>query len=609
MDHVHLKRKLESLDGRGYKAYKQIRGAYSFHRFTLFIDYVQGDPYAAPSRLRVRVPREASGFPPALSEGRARRVALEDYLARAFRAAIRKHVKGRRGSGRSGMVDIDSGGQEILERTAALVTDEFVELRFVVGLPAAGRRCLGREAQAILGGEVPVLVEESLSHGSLDAGSVKAHVEAAEDQQALRELLAESGLVAFVADGAVLPRESGVSDLPLGRGRVVEFRAPAELRVEFDLPNRGRVGGMGIPEGVTLVTGGGYHGKSTLLKALERGVYDHVPGDGRELVVTRADAVKIRAEDGRRVEKVDISPLIADLPFDADTTAFSTENASGSTSQAANIVEALEVGSRLLLIDEDTSATNFMIRDEMMQRLIAKEKEPITPFIDQVDTLYREHGVSTVLVMGGSGDYFEVADTVIAMENYQPKVVTQQAREIVASHPGRRRREGGGRFGALVERCPRPGCIDPARGRKEKVSVRGTKTIVFGSETVDVGLVEQLVDESQARAIAEMARHAVRAGYVDGDTSMRELLARVLADVEQGGLDVISPHIAQGAPTGAHPGDFALPRGFELAAMLNRLRSLRIEQRRPAAGTPCTAAGHAPGTRCAAGSPGRSPPG
>lgn len=569
MDAADLKQKLRRLDGQGYKAYREIAGSYRFGRFTLFIDYVQGDPFAAPSRLRARVDQEAAAFPASLYAGPVRRVALEDFIARGFAQAIIRIVKGRRGTGKSGVIEIDSGAQEILQRTAAVAQAGFVEVRFAAGLPASGRRCLGPAAEAMLLDEVPRLVDAALFYQALDPQAAAAHVEAAEDQEWLRGRLQDMGLVAFVADGAVLPRASGISDLPLTNNRVVKAASPVGLRVQVALPNRGRITGMGVPEGVTLVVGGGYHGKSTLLHALQRGVYNHVPGDGRDLVVTRADAFKIRAEDGRRVEQVNISPFISNLPFGVDTTCFSTDNGSGSTSQAANIVEALEMSCRLLLVDEDTSATNFMIRDELMQQLIAKEKEPITPFIDQVRNLGKEYGVSTILVMGGSGDYFEVADTVIAMENYLPREVTAQARSIAGSRPQARAAEAGGHFGPLTARAPLATGIDPERGGKERISAKGLGTLVFGRQTVDLAQVEQLVDISQTRAIGDMVSYALRNGYFDGATSLAAVLAKVFADIEAHGLDVIA----------LFPGcDYALPRPLEAAAMLNRLRSFSARQ-------------------------------
>ena len=234
-----------------------------------------------------------------------------------------------------------------------------------------------------------------------------------------------------------------------------------------------------FPRVLTLIVGGGYHGKSTLLQAIERGVYNHIYGDGREWVVTDPTAVKIRAEDGRRIENVDISSFIHNPPLNKNTEEFSTENASGSTSQAANIVEAVEAGTQLILFDEDTSATNFMIRDERMQRLVSNEKEPITPFIDRVRELYEDHNISTIMVMGGSGDYFEVADTVIMMDNYLPEDVTMDAKKIKEELPINRMQEVEFKF-RFKERYPLPESIKPYKGRKIKLDVRGKSTILLG---------------------------------------------------------------------------------------------------------------------------------
>ena len=564
-----LRRTLQRIDGRGYKAYKDIEGQYDFGPYRLAIDHTQGDPFAAPSRVRVLVPLRETGFAPDLWSRKPREVAFRDYLARAFHQAIRRHVKGRRGSGKSGLVEIDRGGQEILERTSVLIRDGWLEVRFVVGLPAAGRTVLGREAQAIFFEEIPRVVGGALFARSLDEGALRRHVEVAEDQEALRDMLRELKLVAFVAEGAVLPRRSGVDDRPLTQG-VVPVEVPFELEVTVELPNRGPVRGMGIPEGVTLIVGGGFHGKSTLLKALERGVYNHIPGDGREYVVTDHGAVKIRAEDGRYIEQVDISPFIAGLPFGKDTCSFSTENASGSTSQAANIMEALEVGARVLLIDEDTSATNFMIRDERMQALVAKEKEPITPFVDKVRKLYTDLGVSTVLVMGGSGDYFEVASTVIMMDNYRPRCVTERAKEIARRYTSRRRDEGGETFGRVTPRAPLPESFDPSRGRREvKIEAKGLHHILYGTTSIDLSALEQLVDQSQTRALGAMIhRYATR--YADGNRTLREGLELLMKEVEEGGLDCLLPHKV---------GNLAMPRVFELAGAINRMRTLKVRQR------------------------------
>ena len=567
-DRQTLRQLLYDLDNRGYKAYKDIRGRYDFSQFTLSIDRVQGDPFAAPSNLRVFISHEGAGFPRSAFRNSVRSLAFCDYLTRQFsRAAM--EASEHRGSGNSGKIQMVRVGQEVLWRTAMSISEQGIEARFTVGLPARGRRILGDAAAGLLCEDIPRIVKSSLIYqnwsGETIAGLQK-QLETVEDGEALRSQLRDLGLVAFVADGAILPRRSGVDKRGLHRDGI-PFRAPESLRVTLDTSNSGKMTGMGIPAGVTLIVGGGYHGKSTLLRAIELGVYAHVPGDGREYVVSDRAAVKVRAEDGRGVTGVDISPFISDLPQGLDTTKFSTTNASGSTSQAANMMEALEVGARLLLVDEDTSATNFTIRDRRMQALIAKESEPITPLIDKVRQLYTDYGVSTLLVMGGSGDYFEVADTVIAMNRFVPEEVTQQAREIAEKYPTERQIEGGDHFGQISARVPLAASLDPSRGRKSvQVKVRDTNEIVFGEEAIDLACVEQLVETGQVKAIAEAMVYA-KEYYLDGRRSLAEALAEVIADVDIDGLDVL---------TRFPEGNLVEFRIFELAAALNRLRSLQL---------------------------------
>jgi len=562
-----LKNILNRIDGKGYKAYKDIEGSFDFGPFALHIDHVQGDPFAAPSRLRFHVPLSRAGFPGSLFERRIRRIAFQDFIARRFEAVQKRLAKGHRGTGKSGLISIDSGKQEILERSSVSIDAQGVEVRFTVGLPAEGRRILGREAMAIFFQEIPQIGEQCLFYQYYNPAEVKMHVEVAEDQEALQRQLDEKGLVAFVQDMSILPRGSGVDDRSL-RQNVVPFYYPPELEVEISVPNRGRIKGMGIPKGVTLVVGGGFHGKTTLLNAIERGVYPHIPGDGREYVATLPSAVKIRAEDGRSIEKVDISPFINHLPQGRDTGRFSTENASGSTSQAANIIEALEMGAKLLLIDEDTSATNFMVRDERMQELVTKDKEPITPFVDKVKQLYRDLGVSTILVMGGSGDYFDVADTVIMMDNYQPRCVTKKAKEIALRHVNKRTDEGGPTFGKITLRQPLSQSFDASRGRREaKIDAKGMRTILYGSTTIDLSYLEQLVDPSQTRAIGLMI-HYYSEHYLEGTQNLREGLTKVVDDIYEKGFDTLLPYKA---------GNLAMPRIYELTGAINRMRTLKIK--------------------------------
>ena len=561
---------LRGIDGKGYKAYRQIKGVYRFEKFSLSVDHVQADPFATPSRLSVQVPSLETGFPLELYSTKPRRIALGDFLARAFNAAIGKTARQKRGTGRSGLFFIDAGAQEVLERNSVMINEPFLEARFGVGLPAAGRRILGFQAEEMLFEELPAIVDQALFYKSLPAEALRQHVVVVEDQEALRSQLQERELTTFVGNGSILPRRSGVDDRPLvaqGEEMVVSFQSSPDLEVELFRPNSGPIRGMGIPKGVTLIVGGGFHGKSTFLRAVERGIYNHVPGDGREWTVSIDSAVKIRAEDGRYVEKVDISPFITNLPYGKDTTVFSTANASGSTSQAANIMEALEMGGELLLIDEDTSATNFILRDARMQTLVAREKEPITPFVDKVRQLFDDYGVSTILVMGGAGDYFDVADRIIMMDEYRPLHVTKAAKKIVETLPTKRRAEGGSRFGQLPNRRPVVQSFDASRGKRDvKIDAKGLKTLLFGTTAIDLSALEQLVDLSQTRAIGE-AIFYYASHYASKGLSLREGLQLLMADLDKGGLCVLTPFKA---------GNLARPRIFEIAFAINRMRSLRI---------------------------------
>ncbi len=560
-----LRKDLCALEGRAYKAYKAIKGQYAFSEFTLKIDYVQGDPFSSPSRLRIEMPQTIALFPDFLLRTAIRRIALADYLTRQFdREAGR--VSKRSGTGNSGLIAIDRPAQEVLERTSASINAERVELRFSVGLPARGRSILGNEAAQIINDKLPAIVEKTLKFSELNQADVQSFVETIDDAEAIRSQLRDRHLVAFIADGAVLPRKSGIDPHPL-KSEAIPFRHPPSLRHTFERPNHGPITGMGIPHGVTLIVGGGYHGKSTLLRAIECGVYNHMSGDGREFVITDPDAVKIRAEDQRAVSGVDITPFINNLPQDRSTRVFSTENASGSTSQAANIIEALELGATAILIDEDTAATNFMIRDHRMQELISKDKEPITPFIDKVRSLYQDHGVSTILVIGGSGDYFDTADTVIAMDHFIPSDVTQAAREIADQYRSKRRPEGGGNFGTKQKRMPISESLDPSsRKREVYLKAHDINTIAFGDEKIDLSALEQLVEKSQTRAIAHALLYA-KNRYMKDKASLTEIADCIMKDIAARGLDAL---------TKEKFGDLAYFRRFEWAAALNRLRSLKV---------------------------------
>lgn len=551
---------IHRLDGRNYGSYKSIIGDWDFGAFSLGIDRIQADPYAPPSSLRVTAQPQKLGLPAELIATPEQRIAVADFLTRSFERNIGRFA-------RPSTIQITRPGQEILRRSACTVTEESIELRFQVHMPARGRTIMGHTAAEIFDRDIPDTVMETLDFAHEDAApylqQLREHVAAYEDSCVLRQILTERGWLAFVADGAVLPRRSGISQLPLSEA--VAFESPETLRHTVTLPHAGEVTGMVIEPGITVIVGGGYHGKSTLLGALQRGVYAHIPGDGRELVATTPSAMKIRAADGRAVTGVDVSPFINHLPGGADTTSFSTENASGSTSQAAAIIEAAELGAKLLLIDEDTSATNLLIRDARMRELVHADKEPITPLVDRIGALAHSRGVSTVIVMGGSGDYLDVADRVLMLDTYRCLDVTEAARAVVANNPRERSDESD--FPTTTPRVPLPSTRRPDR---PKTKAMGVDKIQLDKQQVDIVDIEQIVEPGQTEAIAWGLR-GILEKLADGEASIADLTARVAELISADGLDALTQFGARQWP--AH---VAEPRAIDLGAALNRFRNLQL---------------------------------
>lgn len=554
----YLKEILRRIEGRPYPAYKDTRGTYAFGPFLLSIDHVQGDPFAAPSDVSVLV--KDPGFPAEILRTRQTRIAAEDRILRFFGQALHRQSRPGKGSGKSGKLSVTRPGQEILERTSChLYEDGSVRVRFNIGFPANGRRILARELERILFVTLPTVVNESLIYKNYTPKMKEELQETwqlAMDQTAIRDQLKVLDLAAFVADGSILPRESGVSQKPMQEA--VAFAAPESLAVEVETPFRGRIRGLGIRKGVTLIAGGGYHGKSTLLEALERGVYDHIAGDGRELVITDETAVKSRAEDGRSVQDVNISGFITNLPNGKDTVAFSTEDASGSTSQAAGLAEAIEAGTKTLLMDEDTSAANFMIRDNLMQEVVHGDQEPIIPFMDRVRELYEKDGISTILVAGSSGAFFSKADTVIQMDQYVPLDITEKAKNAAKAYVFREK-ENLQPFDCRSVRIPHR----VKESERSKVRSRGMDTISVDRQDIDMRYVEQLVDPEQLAAIGQLLKLANRE-IVDDSRTLTEV------------VDVLEDRMNAGALDETVRGHGARPRKQEILAAINRQRFQKI---------------------------------
>jgi len=565
-----LQKKITPLDGKDYGAYQALIGSYDFDQFTLVIEQIPKDPFAPPHTgiYRVQFPLVDTVIDAGMIDSKTADIACRDFYARQFFFHSHNMAGKRRGPGYSGIITINEPGQAILERSSVLIHDQTLEVRCFVGLPASGRKIKAKLAIKMLLEELPDIVRLSLHRDHTDANQLLSHIHTAIDAEYLRATLPAMGLLAFIADGAMLPRESGTSDRPLVSDSIVPFKTPASLKTDIDLPYAGTITGMGIPQGITLLAGGGYHGKSTLLQAIEMGVYNHIVGDGREQCISLSEAIKIRSYSGRHVVKTDISPFIRNLPFGADTRAFSTENASGSTSQASNIIEAMEMGAQVLLMDEDTCATNFMIRDMYMQKLVKKSDEPITSYIDKVRQLYVENNISTILALGGVGDYFEVADRVIQMINYEPQDVSAQARDIIHSYPTNRIREDVDYPIQPRARIPVAASIDPiSEYKKLRLYTTEVHSLHLGRNKIDLTDLEQLIELSQTKAIGYAMLYARQ--YMDGTGTMKQVIDRVMADIEENGLDILSEKIS---------GHFAQFRAFELAFAMNRMRSFSVDQ-------------------------------
>lgn len=560
-----LRNRLRQIDHRGYPAYKDLRGSYQFEGYIFSIDHVQGDPFAAPSRVSVHIGGAQTGFAGSLFDTPEKKTAFADFLLRGFAGRLREYSFKARGSGKSGLMACSVPGQEVLPRTACEVDKASgdITVRLEMGFPANGRTVNSRELEKMIFEFLPVCVKKTLYARSVDEKRLMETVRLCEDQTYVRKHLKEEGYVAFVANGAVLPRESGVSNRPM-KG-AIPFQSPPELEVEIVLPNRGPVKGMAVRRGVTLIVGGGYHGKSTLLRAIELGVYNHVAGDGRELVITDDSAVKIRAEDGRSVKKADIRLFINNLPNGKDTQKFFTEDASGSTSQAANVVEAIEAHASALLMDEDTSATNFMVRDELMQRVVHRDEEPITPFVERVRQLYEDKGISTILVAGSSGSYFHKADCIIQMNYYKPLEITAHAKEEAKAFP---------LPAADVPEFISPDCDRVMKPDKKfaadgriKTKTMGTDGLMINRDTIDMRYVEQLVDSEQLTALAQLVKYA-RIHLADGKRTLSDIAEELNKSLEKNGFyKICGEHV---------PGNLAVPRKQEIYACLNRYREFGI---------------------------------
>lgn len=553
-----LTRKLLDLTGRPPGAYRSIQGSYDFGDFTLVVEQVPDDPGRHAALLHALVPLKTAKFPKDVFTPKSREIAARDFLLRRFVQVAQQRSMKKTGV-RGGKISIDRPVNELLEHTAVVVDDECIVARFTAELPVKGRGVAGEDAVELMTKRVPAAVRESLVFSNVDGELLADWIETNEDADTLRDMLPRLGLAAFVADGSMLPRRIRAD----ARGAKT-FTAPDGLAVTVDLPNRGEIRGMGIPAGITLIEGGTASGKTTLLRAIELGVYNHPFGDGRELVVTVPDAVGIREEAGRKVECVDLSPVMKEIAPGIDPMRYTSKSAPPAVSFAANLMESLEIGTSLLIFDDETTTANFLGRDARMQALVPDDKEPLRPLVDILPVLRDGHGISSVIV-GGTGDYLAIADTVIVLDEYQPRSATEDAKRIVESSPGRTGcADVPFRFPAA--RRPLTASLQaPKADTRLSSSLFGRGIVKYGGESIDLSKLTQIVSQSQARAIARAI--ALVHKLMDGSTSLADAVGKVMNRVEQIGLDSLSNR---------YIGDLSMFRAHELAAAVNRMKDLKI---------------------------------
>jgi predicted ABC-class ATPase len=550
-----LKEVLNRLDGKSYGGYKEIRGRYDFIDYTFEILRVQGDPFASPSLFSVEIKLLKYGYSKNYYDNPSKKAAFEDYILRKLNKLILKLGK-RSGSGKSGQLNILSPKQEILKRSAVEIIDDTLIVKFYGGLPANGRRIASKFAITMIFNEIPKISKE-LKTLNIGFEELQQHIKTNLKSDSIRRAIKKENLIVFIENNSNLARMSSIDDRVLKDG--ISFKTPKSLEVTLHLDNGDIVNGMGIQKGITVITGGGFHGKSTLLTAIEKGVYNHIPGDGREGVITDRDTVKIRAEDGRWINGLDISNFINNLPHKKDTHNFTTANASGSTSQAANIMEALELGATTLLIDEDTTATNFMVRDRKIQELISHKKEPITPFIERIESM-KKNNISVIIVVGGLGDYFSMADRVIMLDEYNLIDVTEKAKIISEKFENSNVKGVTKKFNIPLRR------IDSQKTKKLftsdrcKVKTRELDELLIDKESIDIRHLEQYVENGQVTFTGEIIRKIFTMSKYE---TFKERLDNLQVEIDKNNLSKLLK---------SNSGSLVEARKYEIAGAITRLR-------------------------------------
>ncbi|MET1101582.1 MAG: ABC-ATPase domain-containing protein [Pyrodictiaceae archaeon] len=476
---MRIARILEAIDGRGYKNYKKLLGLREEYRDVL-LEFVkiQSDPYAPPSiaKLSMRLPEQLSPWARLWKP-------LSDIIARRLYKLLQRASK-KVGEGYSGYLGIPRPSPIVIARSSVVVRSSRIEARVRIGLPSKRRRILASEAIELI---YERLIPAFIKAVHVELSDVKRAISLWRDQEHIRAILPKLRLVAFVGDGSILPRKCSGCYEPLDDA--IPFESPSSLRVELELPSGRMITGMGIPRGIFMVMGSAFHGKTTLLEAIAEGVWNHIEGDGREFVITVRDAVIVRSEQGRRVSCVDISPFIHDLPSGQSTHNFTTNDASGATSAAAAIQEAIELGSSLLLLDEDNVSSNILYKDPIASKMI--RWHTVTPLTELARQIVAK-GVSLILVSQGTSQLIGIADNIIVMEAYRP-IFLGSFKDNVVSHGSRE----------LGYERPKPRRLNVVRLVKPRI--RGMHLYARNLEApIDLSANIQLVEEAQFKSLEKL---------------------------------------------------------------------------------------------------------
>jgi predicted ABC-class ATPase len=567
-----LYQKIRTLNGKNYGLYKSLaEKPWDFGDFVLEFLHVQGDPYAPASRVTIRAKLQILGYAAEWGGSFERRLALSDFLHRKLSRLVQEKYPDK-----DAAVIFDVAGPEMLVRNSLWIDNGELRACLQVKLPGEGRKIQAELAAEILTMVLPDLVSAGLYYDKSDEGALQEHYRVLAERKEILSQIDACGLCAFVPDGAVLPRASGLSEMPLEKA--IPFVAPEEMAVTLNVCGR-EIRGMGIPKGISVITGGAFHGKSTLLQALTRSVYPHIPGDGREGIVIDETALRIGVEDGRSVRGTDLSMFVRDLPGGVSTKNFNTLSASGSTSEAANLLEAMEAGSQTFLIDEDSSAVNFLIRDVRVRKLLGDDREPLIPLTDRIKELAAA-GFSFILVAGACGDYLDLADNIIVMANYkaecakfspapstsswrgeaptgstEPAEVTQPRSFVTYMQP--------------LQKSVRP---TSAVERQVKVKLAGDTLLQIGFLVSDTSRLNTLVDKQQRFGAGFLLLNLLQnaASNTDADSS-DNTAAKSVAGVAQKLCENIKNVGFRNLPQGMSR-EMSLPRPVDIACVAFRLR-------------------------------------